>query len=46
MFYFLDERANKKQREVLETLFMGRVGGFLAKFAKMVGKNRASSTHR
>lgn len=40
MAYFFDERANKKQREALEALFLGRAGGFLAEFAKMVGKNR------
>lgn len=40
MAYFFDERADKKQREALETLFLGRAGGFLAEFAKMVGRNR------
>jgi hypothetical protein len=40
MAYFFDGRADNKQREALEALFMGRAGGFLAEFAKMVGRNR------
>jgi hypothetical protein len=35
--FFFDERANEKQREALQMIFMGKVGGFAAEFAKVIG---------
>jgi hypothetical protein len=35
--FFFDERANEKQREALQMIFMGKAGGFAAEFAKVIG---------
>jgi hypothetical protein len=35
--FFFDERANEKQREALQRIFMGKAGGFAAEFAKVIG---------
>lgn len=40
MAFFFDERANEKQREALQMIFMGKAGGFISEFAKLVGENR------
>lgn len=40
MAFFFDERANEKQREALQMIFMGKAGGFMSEFAKLVGENR------
>src|SRR5919106_4185448 len=37
MAFFFDERGNEKQREALQMIFMGKVGGFAAEFAKVIG---------
>jgi hypothetical protein len=38
--FFFDERGNEKQREALQMIFMGKAGGFMAEFAKLVGDIR------
>jgi hypothetical protein len=38
--FFFDERANGKQREALQRIFLGKAGGFMAEFAKLVGDIR------
>jgi hypothetical protein len=35
--FFFDERANEKQQEALQMIFMGKAGGFAAEFAKVIG---------
>ena len=35
--YFFDERANDEQRDVLNMIFTGKAGGFMAEFAKLIG---------
>ena len=40
MGVFLDERADQRQREALETIFGGRAGGFPAVFAELIGEMR------
>lgn len=37
---FIDERANKEQRDALALIFSGKAGGFMGKFAKSVGELR------
>ena len=37
---FFDERANKEQRDALNMIFTGKVGGFMAEFAKLIGEVR------
>jgi hypothetical protein len=34
---YIDERADGAQREALEMIFSGRAGGFMAKFAALIG---------
>lgn len=41
--FFIDERADDKQRQALQMIFTGRAGGFMAQFAKLVGENRGTS---
>lgn len=38
MGFFFDERANEKQREALQMIFMGKAGGIMAEIAKLFGK--------
>jgi hypothetical protein len=38
--FFFDERANEKQREALQMIFMGKAGGFIAELAKVFGDIR------
>src|SRR5215471_15150615 len=38
MGIFLDERADPRQREALQTIFGGRAGGWPALFAKLIGE--------
>ncbi len=40
MGFFIDERADKGQREALLTIFGGKAGGFPAEFAKLVTEVR------
>jgi hypothetical protein len=40
MGFFFDERANEKQREALQMIFMGKAGGFMTEFAKFFGDIR------
>lgn len=40
MAFFFDEKTNEKQREALQMIFTGKVGGFMGEFAKLVGENR------
>jgi hypothetical protein len=35
--FFFDKRANEKQREALQMIFMGKAGGFAAEFSKVIG---------
>ncbi|RPJ31189.1 MAG: DUF1326 domain-containing protein [Nitrosopumilales archaeon] len=37
---FFDERANKEQRDALNMIFTGKVGGFMAEFANLIGEVR------
>ena len=37
---FIDERANKEQRDALNMIFTGKVGGFMAQFANLIGEVR------
>lgn len=37
---FFDEKADEKQREALNMIFSGKVGGFMAEFAKHIGEIR------
>jgi hypothetical protein len=41
--FFLDERANEKQREALQMIFTGQAGGFMKEFAKLFGEVRGMS---
>lgn len=41
--FFIDERADEKQREALQMIFTGRAGGFMAEFAKLFGDVRGMS---
>jgi len=38
--FFFDERANEKQREALQMIFMGKAGGWISEFVKLVGDIR------
>jgi hypothetical protein len=38
--FFLDERADERQREALQIIFGGRAGGFPALFADLIGEMR------
>ncbi len=40
MALFIDERANERQRDALQMIFGGRVGGWPAKFADLIGEVR------
>jgi hypothetical protein len=40
MGLFIDERADARQREALQTIFAGRAGGWPASFAALVGEFR------
>jgi hypothetical protein len=37
---FFDERADQQQRDALQMIFSGKAGGFMAKFAKLIGDMR------
>jgi hypothetical protein len=37
---FVDERADKQQRNALQMIFSGKAGGFMAEFAKLIGDDR------
>ena len=41
--FFLDERADQKQRHALQMIFTGKAGGFMANFAKLIGEDRGMS---
>ena len=43
MAFFFDERADEKQRKALQMIFMGKAGGFMSEFSKLVGENRGVS---
>jgi hypothetical protein len=34
---FIDERADERQREAIQQVFSGKAGGFMAKFAELLG---------
>ena len=34
---FFDERANEEERDALNLIFLGKAGGFMAQFAKLIG---------
>jgi hypothetical protein len=36
--FFLDERADEKQREALKMIFTGKAGGFMAEIGKLLGE--------
>ena len=38
--FFIDERADERQRAALQAIFMGRAGGFPAEFAKLFSEIR------
>jgi hypothetical protein len=40
MAIFIDERADERQRNALQMIFGGRVGGWPAKFANLIGEVR------
>jgi hypothetical protein len=40
MGFYMDERANQKQREALQAIWGGQAGGFPAEFAKLIGEVR------
>jgi len=40
MGFFIDERADGRQREALQTIFAGQAGGWPASFAALVGEFR------
>jgi hypothetical protein len=40
MGIFMDERADERQREALQTIFSGQGGGFPAMFASLIGEMR------
>ena len=40
MGFYVDERADERQREALETIFGGRAGGWPEGFAKLIGDMR------
>ncbi|HJS69045.1 MAG TPA: DUF1326 domain-containing protein [Nitrososphaera sp.] len=42
MGFFFDERADEKQREALQMIFMGKAGGFMAEIAKLFGETRGT----
>jgi hypothetical protein len=37
---FFDERASEEQRDALNMIFTGKAGGFMGKFAKLIGEVR------
>ena len=37
MAFFIDERADNRQREAMQTIFSGKAGGAAAEFGKMLG---------
>jgi hypothetical protein len=37
---YIDERADERQREALQTVFSGQAGGFMANFAKLINEVR------
>ena len=37
---YIDERANEGQRDVLQQVFSGQAGGFMATFAELIGEVR------
>ncbi len=37
---FIDERADDRQREAMQTVFSGQAGGWQAEFAKLIGDVR------
>jgi hypothetical protein len=37
---FFDERASEQQRDALNMIFTGKAGGFMGKFAKLIGEVR------
>jgi hypothetical protein len=41
--FFIDERADQKQRHALEMIFTGKAGGFMANFAKLIGEVRGTN---
>ena len=45
MGLFIDERANERQRQALQTIFGGQAGGWPAIFATKIGESRASSSY-
>jgi hypothetical protein len=44
MALFFDEKANEQQREAMNMIFSGKAGGFMAEFAKLIGRFGGSST--
>jgi hypothetical protein len=40
--FFIDEKANEQQREVLQMIFSGKAGGFMAEFAKLIREIRGA----
>ena len=40
MGFFIDERADERQREALQEIFLGRAGGWPAGFAELISDNR------
>jgi hypothetical protein len=38
--FFLDERANQKQREALQMIFSGKAGGFMGELSGIIGDVR------
>jgi hypothetical protein len=40
--FFIDERADERQREALQMIFGGRAGGFPAEFAKLFAEVRGT----
>jgi hypothetical protein len=40
--FFLDERANQKQREALQMIFSGKAGGFMGELSGIIGDVRGT----
>jgi hypothetical protein len=40
--FFFEDQADKQQRDVLQMIFTGKAGGFIAEFAKPVVEMRAT----
>jgi hypothetical protein len=40
--FFIDAKADPQQREALQMIFGGKVGGFIAEFVKLVGEIRGT----